>query len=171
MNSVKRIWYIEPTAKWAIAEGSAVAKATRSEIERRTGEVLQLLVSGVPRGTIVTACAGRWAVSPRQVDCYLSRAREALRSGAAFDRPLEVGRAIARYDTLYAKALSERNWRLAMQIERTRAQLLGLNAPSELRHLGDEEHPVAFCDLSRLSEAELAEAARLARKLEEEEPQ
>ena len=83
--------------------------------------MLQLLVSGVPRHTIVTACARRWGVSPRQVDSYLSRAREALRSGAAFDRPLEVGRAIARYDVLYAKALADQNLRLAMQVERSRA--------------------------------------------------
>ena len=125
----------------------------------------------MPRHTIVAAYAGRWGVSLRQVDSYLSRAREALRSGAAFDRPLEVGRAIARYDTLYAKALSERNWRLAMQIERTRAQLLGLNAPAEVRHSGDAENPLTFRDLSRFNEEELAEAARLASKLEEEELQ
>jgi hypothetical protein len=152
-----------------LEEGATpVSKASKAEIERRIGEVLQLLVSGVPRHTIVAAYAGRWGVSPRQVDSYLSRAREALRSGAAFDRPLEVGRAIARYDVLYAKALSEGNWRLAMQIERTRAQLLGLNAPTELRHSGDAESPIAFRDLSRLSETDLAEAARLADLLKED---
>jgi hypothetical protein len=148
-----------------------VAKASRAEIERRTAEVLQALVSGLARGTIVSAFSARWQVSPRQIDCYLSRARETLRSGATFDRSLEVGRAIARYDTLYARALAESNWRLAMQIERTRAQLLGLNAPTELHHTGDEAHPIAFCDLSRLSDTDLAEAARLAELLETEEPQ
>ena len=49
-----------------------------------------------------------------------------------------------------------------MQVERTRAQLLGLNAPTELHHSGDEEHPLAFRDLSHFSDADLAEAARLA---------
>ena len=128
------------------------------------------MVSGLPRGAIVMACSALWGISSRQVDSYLSRARERLRSGAAFDRHLEVGRAIARYDTLYAKALADRNWRLAMQVERSRAQLLGLNAPTELHHTGDEDHPLAFRDLSRLSDADLAEAARLPKLLEEEEP-
>ena len=146
-----------------------VAKVTRAEIERRISEVLQLLVSGVPRAAIVAACAARWQVSIRQVDSYLSGAREALRSGAAFDRSLEIGRAIARYDLLYGKALAAQNLRLAVQIERTRAQLLGLNAPTELRHSGDGDHPLAFRDLSRLSDADLAEAARLAALLETEE--
>ena len=148
-----------------------MAKASRTETERRIAEVLQLLVSGVPRAAIVASCSARWGLSARQVDSYLSRARETLRSGAAFDRSLEVGRAIARHDVIFAKALAERNWRLAMQIERTRAQLLGLNAPTEVRHSGDQANPLAFRDLSHFSEADLAEAARLASKLEEEEPQ
>ena len=147
-----------------------MAKAAKAEIERRIDEIEQFMVSGLPRGAIVMACSARWGISSRQVDSYLSRARERLRSGAAFDRHLEVGRAIARYDTLYAKALADRNWRLAMQVERSRAQLLGLNAPTELHHTGDEDHPLAFRDLSRLSDADLAEAARLAELLEEEEP-
>ena len=58
-----------------------------------------------------------------------------------------------------------------MQVERSRAQLLGLNAPTELHHSGDEDHPLAFRDLSHLSDADLAEAARLAELLEKEEPQ
>lgn len=145
-----------------------MAKASRVEIERRIDEVEQFLVSGLPRGAIVTACSARWSVSRRQVDVYLSRARERLRSGARFDRPLEIGRAIARFDALYSKALAEKNWRLAMQLERSRAQLLGLNAPTELHHTGDEAQPLAFRDLSKLSDADLAEAARLATLLEEE---
>ena len=58
-----------------------------------------------------------------------------------------------------------------MQVERSRAQLLGLNAPAEIRHSGDDQNPLAFRDLSRFNEEELAEAARLASKLEEEDPQ
>ena len=41
-----------------------MAKANRSEIERRIDEVEQLLVSGLPRGAIVTACSARWGMSP-----------------------------------------------------------------------------------------------------------
>ena len=82
-----------------------------------------------------------------------------------------MGRAAGRLDLLYARAVTAQNWRLALQIVRTAAQLFGLNAATEIRHSGDAESPIAFRNLSHFSEADLAEAARLASLVGKEESQ
>lgn len=142
-------------------------RATKVERERRIEELVELLVAGVPRRGILAWAAQqaaqsggqRWDVSERQIDAYLAAARERLRATATPDRGYALGRSLSRLQLLFSKALAAGNLAVALQAERTLAQLLGLNAPTEIGLSGGIDVTTAREDLARRF-AELLDSGR-----------
>lgn len=117
-------------------------RATGRTLER-VNEVYNWLVAGFRREQIVRLTREKgWGVSPRTVDTYIARAKDRFEEEAKVRRGAELGKAIARLDSLYAKADSRKDHRGALLVERERIELLDLKTPRE----GDQSDVDAFLD-------------------------
>ena len=102
-------------------------KATKAEVEQRVDEVYDLLISRVPYRNIVRHGASQWRVKERQMNVYIARARERIRALAAENEEERLSSAIASYNSLYARQLSEKDYRGARQTLDSLNRLLGLS--------------------------------------------
>jgi hypothetical protein len=93
-------------------------------------EVYAMLLSGLRREQIVKLARDKhgWDVSPRSIDTYIALAKERFEEESKVRRGAELGKAIARLDSLYAKALARNDSRTALMAERERIELLNLRA-------------------------------------------
>jgi hypothetical protein len=109
--------------------------SSRLEIARRVTDVFRWLLEGKSRDAIVELVGSdevEWTAAPRTVDVYIAKARQRLEALSEVRREAELGKAIARLDALYEKALAEKQIRTALAIERERIILLGLKAPERI---------------------------------------
>jgi len=138
-----------------------MSRATKAQREQRIEALLDLLVGGVNRRGILTWVAQQgWGLSERQVDSYVALARVRLTELGRADRDYELGRSAARLQLLYAKSYAAGNLQLALQSLRALAQLLGLNAASDVEVSG---HLDLHADREELTKrlAELYASGRL----------
>ena len=107
-------------------------RVTKKTLER-VNEVYNMQVAGLRREQIVQASRASkhgWDVSPRTIDTYIALAKERFEEEAKVRRGAELGKAIARLDSLYAKADSRKDHRGALLVERERIELLDLKTPA-----------------------------------------
>lgn len=72
-----------------------------------------------------------WDIEPRQVEIYIARAQEEFKAQAAIHRETEFGKAIARLEHLYSSNIDIQDYKTALATEKTRIDMLGLNAPTK----------------------------------------
>jgi hypothetical protein len=121
------------------------AKQTATVVEARINAVFDMLIKGANRQQIIQYAASAnpaakppkedWNVETRQIDTYIARANERFIVESAADRKLEIGKAKARYEAILNAAMKVQDYQRALAAERARCELLGLNAPKELRIL------------------------------------
>jgi len=104
-------------------------KPTKFEHERRVDEVFGLLTAGLTRGQILSYVEQKtdWKVCPRTVDSYVAKATERFREAADVDRAVLAGKALARLDELYARALRIQDYKTCLAIQRELDKLLGFD--------------------------------------------
>ena len=109
-----------------------MAKATNAEIEMRIATVLSLLMRGKTRAEIVRYGANKWELESRQIDEYLSRAKERLQeeNKSTFEHDLALAR--GRISYLYDKAIGNEDYGLARVINQDFIGLTGVKAPDKL---------------------------------------
>jgi hypothetical protein len=102
-------------------------RVTKKTLER-VNEVYNMQVAGLRREQIVKLARGKhgWDVSPRTIDTYIALAKERFEEEAKVRRGAEIGKAIARYETIFAKALSRGELSAAIRAENGIVELLGL---------------------------------------------
>ena len=102
-------------------------RVTKKTLER-VNEVYNMQVAGLRREQIVKLARGKhgWDVSPRTIDTYIALAKERFEQEAKVRRCAEIGKAIARYETVFAKALSRGELSAAIRAENGIVELLGL---------------------------------------------
>lgn len=107
---------------------------TKVEREARVTEVFKMLVSGLGRPEVLRLVQARydWGVAVRTIDSYIAAARERFEELSTVRREEELGKAIARLDQLYAKAVAANDIKGALAVERQRITLLGLQAPERI---------------------------------------
>jgi hypothetical protein len=112
-------------------------RATKALREQRIDAVVNLLIASASRHVILNWIAQHgWGITERQADNYIALATERLGSLAQADKTFELGRTVARLQLLFGKALAAGDLQTALQCLRSLAQLLGLNAASELELCG-----------------------------------
>ena len=112
-------------------------RATKALREQRIEAVVDLLVaSGRRRNILAWIEQHGWNITERQADNYIALATERLGGLGHPDKSFELGRTVARLQLLFGKALAGGDLQLALQCLRALAQLLGLNAASELELCG-----------------------------------
>lgn len=106
---------------------------TTAKVTARVNEVYAMLLSGLRREQIVKLAREKhqWGVSSRSIDTYIALAKARFEEEARVRRGAELGKAIARLDSLYAKALARNDNRTALMAERERIELLGLRSAGD----------------------------------------
>jgi len=132
-----------------------MSRSSKSEFERRVDEVYDLLVSRVTWRAIVGYCQGKWGVSERQACRYVAAARERIRELLGPSQSEHLAKALASYESLYAKQVAGARHGEARATLDSIVRLLGLAAPQR----------VELYDFSSYSDKQLAE--EVARELPE----
>lgn len=111
------------------------ARAPKAVVQRRVNVVYKLLLKGFSMQEIVQYAAERtdWNVGDRQVFKYLARARQMLEAEAKTERAEERGKAVARLNNLFGRALNANDLRQALAVQREINELLSLrDGPREI---------------------------------------
>lgn len=119
------------------------ARATKAVVERRVNVVYKLLLKGFSMQEIIQYVAERtdWDVGERQILTYLARARQLIAAEGKTERAEERGKAIARLNNLFGRALNANDLRQALAVQREINELLALrDGPREKDASAAEEY-------------------------------
>lgn len=124
-----------------------MSRSSRAEFERRVDELYDLLVTRVTYRAVVGYCAAKWGVSERQACRYMAAARERIRELLGPSQSEHLAKALASYESLYAKQVAGAHYGEARATLDSIVRLLGLAAPERLE----------LYDFSSYSDKQLAE--------------
>lgn len=102
-------------------------RSTAAQVEQRLTQVTGFLLSGVSRSDILQfASKSKWGVTERQVDNYIADATQRIKDSATLDKEYLLARSISRLDSLYKKAVTDKDTRAALAVEAKIIELFGL---------------------------------------------
>jgi hypothetical protein len=114
-------------------------KTTRDELEERVGITMHLLDKRVPKHRIKKVLANRFGVGYRTVERYMARARKQIIAASGKSKKEHRLEALRFYESVITGPDATLRERMDAQSEI--CKLLGLNAPTRLRHGGDRGAP------------------------------
>ena len=116
----------------------------------RMAQIIRLIVDGFVRRDIMEyVVENNWDVSERQVDRYISKAREEIQSVVGREAKLAAGKSIHRLEDLYQKCIAIMDYKTALQVVKEQNDLF------RLKQVGAENAGDAPLDLSGMSFEEL----------------
>jgi hypothetical protein len=103
-------------------------KIISAEMDQRINYVAMLILKGISSRYEILQIASKldWKVSNRQIDTYMARARMMIQDLAREDREFELAKSLGRHDLLFNKSLHQNDYRTALEIEKSRAKIVGL---------------------------------------------
>lgn len=101
------------------------------ELSKRVATVVEMFSQGYQRRDIVEYGTKKWGVTIRMVDHYISWAKEDIIQSIQLLQLDSVELHSARLLDLRQKAVEEKDYRLALDIEKEFAKLQGLYKPTE----------------------------------------
>ena len=114
------------------AERKQRARATEIAFLARVDEVQTFILSGMENHKIVQIISEKHGIGERQTRNYIRKVRARLEEFSEKMRPGMFAEHIAVRRNLRLKALSEKNYQLALQIVQDEARLWGLYAPTKI---------------------------------------
>lgn len=128
------------------ASSKPFAKATNAEVDRRVTTVFGLIVAGCTRAEIIRYSAEKttWGVESRQIDAYIAQATVQLGEASKTSRAVELGKALARLNDLYAKSLRIQDYKACLAMQKEISELLALYAPKGEAADDGAGHPSRF---------------------------
>lgn len=104
-------------------------KATEIEKEKRIDIVCELLIKGLTTSQMFRYVSEKtkWGISSRQLDNYISEAKQKIRNSDDRDKGFEIQRAKRRLESLYRKSEEIEDLRECRAIIETSAKLFGWN--------------------------------------------
>lgn len=118
-------------------------KATNAESAERVTKVYDLLILGLSRQEIMQYCSA-WQITTRQIDVYIQKATERLKTHADYQREEQLGIAINRLNKLYRDNLKVQDYKGALAVQKELNLLLGLHAPQKIQHAGHDGGAIEF---------------------------
>ena len=125
-----------------------MSRAGKAELEQRVAEISDLLINRVGYRAIVGYAAKRWGLAERQACSYISKAKERILAAAAESRDEQRAKALASYESLFAKQVAAGRLSEARKTLDSIVKLCGLACP---------ERRALDVDFSTFSDAELAQ--------------
>ena len=109
------------------------------EVQARVAKVAELLLAGLGRSQIVQFCADKWETGNGTADRYISEAIAQFREQFAPDIKAETQKALARYESIFARCMASQNYREAAAAQDRVCKLLGLFKAErvEVEHAGE----------------------------------
>ncbi|MFP5437251.1 MAG: hypothetical protein ACLGH8_05670 [Bacteroidia bacterium] len=101
-------------------------KSEKHIVNERIKEIAVMLMNGYSRDKILQNTSKLWRVSNRQIDTYISKARENITSEIQRNVEYDYAKAITRYEFLFSKAIESLDYRLALTINKELSSLQGL---------------------------------------------
>lgn len=109
-----------------------MAKSSKAEVDRRIGEVYQMLVRLEPSSTICHYASLEWDCSERQAKRYIQKAKELIEQEQKEFRSRELKyskyQQLAVLDNLFRKAYRANDWRGCLGIVKEQNTILGIYA-------------------------------------------
>src|SRR5690606_8390786 len=115
-----------------------MSKSSIITVNERVMKVADMLIEGKSRISIIHYGSDTWSVGERQVEKYLAKARELIKGGIVKNLEFDYAKAIRRYEDLYQKAIDEKDYRLALSINKELTVLQGLHK-MQIEHSGNVE--------------------------------
>ena len=118
-----------------------MGRTTKAEHERRITKMVELLALGLTRGEIIQYASEhtKWGVVDRTIDSYIQHATEVFKKAAKTDRAKAIGRSKVRLNILFKRNMKITDYKAALQVIKTEAELLGLNEPQRKEITGDQD--------------------------------
>lgn len=115
-----------------------MAKSSKTIVNQRVLEIIEMLINGKSRISIVHYGSTNWSVGERQIDKYIAKARAIIQDEVVKNLEYDYAKAIKRYENLYQHALEEKDYRLALSVNKEITSLQGLNK-IQIQHTGNIE--------------------------------
>lgn len=115
-----------------------MSKSNINTINQRVIKVANMLIEGKSRISIVHYSSENWNIGERQVHKYITKARELIKAEIVKNLEFDYAKATRRYEDLYQKAIDEKDYRLALSINKELTVLQGLNK-IQIEHSGNVE--------------------------------
>jgi len=113
-------------------EENKAKKSTKAEIELRIQTVIEWILQGITYNEIVRYSASKWNIASRQVDNYIKTAKEEIKSCSDLEKEEQITLAIARYNDLYRKNYSIKDYKECRGVQDSLNKMLGLNEAEKL---------------------------------------
>jgi hypothetical protein len=134
--------------------------ATAVQVQQRVDTIFSLLIGGSRHAEILRYAAEKtdWNVAPRTVEAYITKANQQFPRISKFRHDMELGKAIARLNSMYRRTTAAGDIRTALQVQKVLNELLGLNAPIKMAHEGQSGSPAIL--LAHMTDEEVEERVR-----------
>ena len=119
-------------------------KSTKAETLKRVRAIYELLMSDTPRVDIIRLGTDKWEVSERQIEKYITSANEAISVEAKRLQANSFEQHLSKRASLRHKALKDGDKRLAFEILRDEAKLLGLYPEKKVEITWREKTPDGY---------------------------
>lgn len=129
-----------------------MSRSTDAEVARRIRFVQRLLLRGRTRSEVLQFAAKKWGLEDRQIDDYISRAKEFINEVNKIEMLDNMALITRNYWENYREALKEKNRFLAVSILEKIAKLKGLSQET-INHIIEDRR-----DLETLTDEDLERA-------------
>ena len=104
-----------------------MSKTTKHIVAERIALVAEMLIDGKDRRSILQFNSEEgWCLSERQIDTYIARARQFILSEITRDVEYDYAKAMKRFERLYQKAITSKDYKLALAVNKEVCNLQGL---------------------------------------------
>lgn len=110
-------------------------KADSNTVRSREKEITKLLINGNSREDILHFTSN-WKLSDRQIDTYISRAKELVEKSVKRKVEYDYAKAIRRYEELYKFSIDKKDYKTALLVNKELTALQGL-FKQQLEHSGE----------------------------------
>lgn len=110
-------------------------KADNNIVRSREKEIAKLLIDGNSREDILHYTS-KWKLSDRQIDTYISRAKELVEKSVKRKIEYDYAKAVRRYEDLYKMSLERKDYKTALAVNKELTALQGL-FKQQIEHAGE----------------------------------
>ncbi len=107
-------------------------KSDSSEMEKRINQIYLLILQGFQRKQIIQFCSENYKIGERQVDEYLLKAREIIKSNIDTDTAGKKNELLNQYYDLYRKNYEEEDFKECRNILKDIGSIFGVEAMTKI---------------------------------------
>ena len=139
-------------------------------VEARVDIIYDQILSGYKRYQIQEYVRKKtqWGVCDKTVDYYITKARQKLKELLDIRKDEEIKLWIERNELLLSKAIGKKDFSTARQLQKDRADFLGIMAPTKFEIAGPGGGPIetTVTQMDKLTDQELEALERIRHKLD-----